>query len=102
MKKIFIAPVLLLAIAGLAHGRPKPQRKELKVISNKKHTVYFKVDKSFIGGWVEVYDQSQACLEADSLPHTHTMVHFNEMPSGFYTVKVKKGNKSTEFNYNNN
>ena len=102
MKKIFIAPVLLLSIASIANARPKPPRRELTVISNKKRVVYFKVDKSFIGGLVEVYDESQACLEADSLPHTHTMIHFNDMPAGHYTVKVKKGNKLTEFNYDNN
>jgi len=101
MKKIFIAPILLLAIAAVAQARPKPPRKELKVISNKKSVVYFKVDKSFIGGWVEIYDESKTCLEADSLPHTHTMVHFKEMPAGRYTVKVKKGSKSTEFDYEN-
>ncbi|HEV8513127.1 MAG TPA: hypothetical protein VGQ59_07610 [Cyclobacteriaceae bacterium] len=102
MKKIFIAPVLLLSIASITQARPKPPRKELTVISDKKHVVYFKVNKSFIGGLVEVYDESQSCLEADSLPHTHTMVHFNEMPAGHYTVKVKKGNKLAEFSYNNN
>jgi hypothetical protein len=101
MKKIFIAPVLLLSIATFTQARPKPPRRELKVISNKKSIVYFKVDKSFIGGWVEIYDESKACLEADSLPHTHTMVHFDEMPAGHYTVRVKKGSKSTEFNYEN-
>ena len=102
MKKIFIAPVLLLSIAGTASARPKPQRKELTIISNKKRVVYFKVDKSFIGGYVEIYDDSKTCLEADSLPHTHTMVHFEEMPAGHYNVIVKKGMKSTEFNYDNN
>jgi len=102
MKKIFIAPVLLLSIAGISQARPKPQRRELTIISNKKRVVYFKVDKSFIGGSVEIYDESKACLEADSLPHTHTMVHFDEMPAGCYTVKVKKGKESTEFNYDNN
>jgi hypothetical protein len=102
MKRIFIAPVLLLSIAGITQARPKPQRKELTVISNKKRIVYFKVRKSFVGGSVEVYDESKACLEADSLPHTHTMIHFDEMPAGHYTVKVKKGLKSAEFNYENN
>jgi hypothetical protein len=101
MKKIFIAPILLLSIATITQARPKLPRRDLKVISNKNSIVYFKVDKSFIGGQVEVYDASKACLEADSLPHTHTMIHFDEMPAGSYTVKVKKGSKSTEFNYEN-
>ena len=101
MKKIFIAPVLLLSMAAVTQARPKPQRKDLTVISNKKRVVYFKVDKSFIGGQVEIYDESKACLEADSLPHTHTMVHFDEMPAGHYTVKVKNGKKAAEFTYDN-
>jgi len=61
----------------------------------------FKAGKSFVGSFVEIYDESRACLEADSLPHTHTMVHFDEMPAGHYIVKVKKGNMTTEFNYEN-
>lgn len=101
MNRILIAPLLLLTIGAIAQGRPKPQRRDLKVLSNEGGVVYFKVDKSYVGGWVEIFDENNACLEADSIPHTHTMVYFDQMPTGRYKVKVKKGRKSAEFSYDN-
>jgi hypothetical protein len=101
MKKIlFLICVLLLVLAKASYSKEKPL-KEVKVISAKKQILYFKVDKSFVGGWVEVYDETKGCIEADSLSHTHTMIYFDEMPKGVYVIRVKKGDQITEFKYNN-
>src|SRR5579871_5879732 len=103
MKKfLFLVGVMVLVAvtATVTHAKPKPKN-ELTIIFVKKQVVYFKVDKSFIGGSVEIYDKDNNCLEADSLPHTHTMVHFDEVPTGHYIVKVKKGSRYTEFEYIN-
>jgi hypothetical protein len=101
MKKIiFLVGVLILVLITASYAKPKPCR-DLKIVSVKKHILYFKVDKSFVGGLVEIYDETKSCLEADSIAHTHTMIYFDEMPAGHYTVKVKKGEKSAEFNYDN-
>ncbi len=101
MKKIiFLICVLLLVLVKISFSKEKPL-KNFKVISDKKNILYFKVDKSFVGGWVEVYDEAKGCLEADSLPHTHTMIYFEEMPKGIYVIRVKKGDLFTEFKYNN-
>jgi hypothetical protein len=99
-KIMFLIGVLILVLITASYGKPRPFR-DFKIVSVKKHVLYFKVDKSFVGGWVEIYDETKSCLEADSLPHTHTMIYFDEVPAGHYTVKVKKGDKSTEFNYDN-
>ena len=101
MKKIiFLVAVLLLIIARSSYAKPIPKN-DLTIISVKKHVVYFKVDKSFVGGSVEVFNAGKECVEADSLPHTHTMVYFDEVPAGHYTIKVRKGKHSTEFEYIN-
>jgi hypothetical protein len=101
MKKIiFLVVILLIIVAKASQAKPKPKN-ELSIISVKRHTVYFKVNKSFIGGLIEIYDKDKNCLEADSIPHTHSMIYFDEFPAGHYTIKVKKGKKSTQFEYIN-
>ena len=99
-KTLFLAALLVFILANATYAKPKPKN-ELTIISVKKHVVYFKVGRSFVGGWVEVYDKDENCLEADSLPHTHTMIHFDKQPAGHYTVKVRKGKKHAEFEYIN-
>lgn len=98
----------LIAVLGVVHsvlGGPKPhqkevtEKKEVTILWVKDQVMYFKVSKAYVGGWVEIYDEHKRCLEADSLPHTHTMIFFDEMPPGSYTVKVKKGEKKIEFKY---
>lgn len=98
-KVVFAGVILLLAMVTISLAKPKPQKKELTILSIKDQVMYFKVNRSFVGGWVEIYDENKNCLEADSLPHTHTMIYFDEMPPGNYTVKIKKGNNSVEFKY---
>jgi len=93
--------VLLFAmmLSASAFAKEKQPKGKLKIITVKSHSVYFKVDQSFVGGTVEIYDSNKILLEAEELPHTHTMVFFDEKPSGKYFIKVKKGNKTIEFGY---
>jgi hypothetical protein len=102
---IFGGMLLVLGVAGSSLAGPKPQKKEtaekrdFTILSVKNQVMYFKVAKTYVGGWIEIFDENKNCLEADSLPHTHTMIYFDEMPPGNYTVKVKKGQKKIEFSY---
>lgn len=101
MKKIiFLIGVLLLVVITASYSKSKPQT-NFKVISIKKNTVYFKVNKSFIGGVVEVYNANNQCMDGEDLPHTHTMIYFDDAPKGFYTIRVKKGDLCMEFKYHN-
>ena len=81
--------------------KEKAQKKEFKILSTKQHELYFKVSKSILGGTVEVYDAQQNCMEAEELPHTHTMICFEEMPKGVYIIRVRKGDMCSEFKYDN-
>jgi len=101
MKKIiFLVGVLILVLVTAAYSKGKPP-KDFTLLSVKKQAVYFKVNKAFLGGKVEVYDANENFLEGEDLAHTHTMLYFEEIPKGVYTVRVKKGDLCTEFKYNN-
>ena len=99
-KIIFLAGVLILVLVTASYGKGKP-RKDFTILTVKKQTVYLKVNKSFLGGKVEVYDDCENLLEGEDLPHTHTMLYFEEIPRGVYIIKVKKGKRCTQFKYNN-
>ena len=99
MKNIAVMLFMLMFAASTSFAKEKEPKRELKIITLKPHSVYFKVDQSFVGGTVEVYDANNTLLETDNLPHTHTMIYFDEKPSGKYFIKIKKGNKTVEFGY---
>ena len=101
MKNLVGLLAIMMMTVSVAFAGPKKPKSDLKIIAVKSHSVYFKVDKSFIGGTVEIYDSNKTLLEAEYLPHTHTMVFFHEKPSGKYMIKVRKGNKKVEFGYIN-
>jgi hypothetical protein len=98
MKKGIALIALLVTISTMSFANSKPC-KEVVILSTKNNVLYFKVDKSFIGGIVEIYDANNNLLEGDTLPDIYTMIYFDEMPAGHYTVKVKKGDKVVEFEY---
>ena len=92
--------ILFLLFATVSFSQSKP-RQEFKVLSTRRHTLYFKVDRSFIGGVVEVCDENRNCLESDDLAHTRTLIYFDETPAGHYIVKIRKDDKVIEFQYDN-
>jgi hypothetical protein len=101
MKAHIIVLFVLLASVSVSFAKPRP-RLDFKILSTKKHILYFKVNRAFIGGVVEVYDQNKTRIESDELPHTHSMIYFDEAPAGYYTIKIKKNDRLVEFKYKNN
>ena len=100
MKNAAALLVALILTVSICHAvSVYPNSTEVKIIAVKSHAVYFKVNESFVGGTVEVYDVNEKLLEAERLPQAHSMVLFHEKPSGKYMIKVKKGNKTVEFGY---
>ena len=98
--KSFLLALLMLA-ASVSFAKGKQPKVDYKIISFKNHSLYFKVDKSFVGGTTELYDENNNLIETEGISHTHTMVDFENAPTGKYLIKVKKGNKTTEFSYKN-
>ena len=101
MKTTTVLLTLLMITSSASFAKSKNPSPDYKIISTKQHKLYFKVDKAFIGGRIEVYDASMNFIEADEIPHTHTIIFFDKAPSGTYLIKVMKGNKVTTFNYTN-
>ncbi len=99
MKTLITILFFSLNLSYPLEAKPKPQNKEITILSDKHHIVYFKVSKSYLGGKVKICDEHQNIIETDSLSHTHTMIYFDKMPAGLYTVKVVKENKTLEFKY---
>jgi len=99
MKNVAVILLAVMFATSASFAKEKEPKVKLKIITLKPHSVYFKVDQSFVGGKVEVYDATQTLLETEELPHTHTMVYFDEKPSGKYFIKIKKGNQTVEFGY---
>ncbi|GHN00704.1 hypothetical protein WSM22_21930 [Cytophagales bacterium WSM2-2] len=101
MKKILVLLMLIVITATTSMAREKQPKKQVRVISTKQKTLFFKVRKAFVGGLIEVFDANNNFLEGEGVPHTHNKVHFEDAPAGVYTVIISKGNKSIELSYEN-
>ena len=101
MKNLAALLIVTMLTASVSLAKSNDDGSDVKIITVKSHSVYFKVKRAFVGGTVEIYDANQNLLESEGLPHTHTMVFFDNKPSGTYFIKVKKGNKTVEFGYVN-
>ncbi|MBI1769118.1 MAG: hypothetical protein HY015_00555 [Bacteroidetes bacterium] len=99
MKPLSVLLALLILTVSTSFAKPKKPKPDYKIISIKRHSLYFKVDKSFVGGRMEIYNASGEFMEADDLPHTHTVIYFEEMPEGSYVLKVIKGSKVAAFTF---
>ena len=99
MNKVVALLFVVMLSTSFSQAKEREPKGKLRIITVKPHSIYFKVHQSFVGGTVEVYDANQTLLETEALPHTHTMVFFDEKPSGKYFIKVKKGNQTIEFGY---
>jgi hypothetical protein len=92
--------ILFLLVASISFSKPRPKQ-DYKVLSTKNQTLYFKVNKLFVGGVVEVYNENEVLMESEDLSNPLTMIYFDEMPVGRYIIKIKKDGKFTEIKYNN-
>ncbi|MBS1682089.1 MAG: hypothetical protein JST48_10275 [Bacteroidetes bacterium] len=100
MKKTAVLLILLITSTCFSFAKPRNES-EHKILSVKNHALYFKVDKSFIGGTVEIYNAHNKLVGEETLTSTHTTLDFINIPMGNYTIKVKKVNNIILFNYSN-
>jgi len=102
MKRIFTVLMLTILTASVSLAKTKqPAPDFVRVLHSRKHTLFIKVHKYFVGGTVEIYSSRKHFLEADEIPHTHTKMFFDDAPAGDYIIKVIKGKMSFEFEYHN-
>lgn len=74
---------------------------DVKVLSTKRHILYFKSDKDMIGATIEIEDFNHRVMETSVVEKSKTIVDFFFLPIGEYTVKIKKDGKEYTIAYSN-
>lgn len=97
MKKLMV--VLALVIVSTASFAKC--KEDIKVLSTKRHVLYFKSDKDMIGATIEVEDFNHHIMESSVVESSKTIVDFFFLPVGEYTVKIKKDGKEYDIQYSN-
>jgi hypothetical protein len=75
----------------------------IKVISTKRHVLYFKSSKDLMGATIEVENECHqpVAVLTEQVKETKTLVDFFFLPSGIYTVKVIKDDIEINIEYFN-
>jgi|GEM_PF-4533889 len=66
-----------------------------------KRSLYFKVDKSFRGATMEIFDLSGKVVQTEVLTKATTIIYFDKLVPGSYLISIKKEDKAAVFLYNN-
>lgn len=94
VKTMMVAAVLA---ASTAYAAPD----SVRVLTNKRYIVYFKVDKRLIGGKVEILDKDSVVVEKDDILTAKTIVDFFYLKPGKYTIRISKGTEEFTIPYDN-
>ena len=97
VKSLIIVFVLFSSAAFAGHKKATP----VHVLSTRSYIFYFKVQKEWVGGTVEVIDEAQNTVASERVDRMKHIVDFFFLPPGNYTVKIKKGTEEFEFCYAN-
>jgi len=93
----------LVLLVALITGSQLVQAKDktcscIEVLSIKRDIFYFKSTEDFTGATIEVYSFGKLIF-TDTLVHRKTLIDFYFEKPGEYTIKIIKGSKVEEFNY---
>lgn len=79
----------------------KEESPSIKILSTKRHILYFKASKDMIGATIEVENERHQSVAIEHVEETKTIVDFFYLPPGVYIVKVKKGELEVDIEYIN-
>jgi len=100
MKRIFTLLILALTLhTGVALAKEKTAKDKSIVVSAKRNTFYFRIKGKMIGGIVEVYDANKTLLGLEELTQREMLIDFTELPTGKYTIKIKRFRSVKIFSY---
>lgn len=99
MKKIVFVLLISVMMGSMAFAKEEPS--SIKVLSKKRHVLYFKCSGDMIGATIEVENEEHQSIATDQVADTKTIVDFFFLPPGEYTVKVKKGEVEVNIEYIN-
>jgi hypothetical protein len=101
MKRLITILTLFIALtttAAVAKEKPAKDR-SVVVLSKLRDVFYFKIDKVFLGGVVEVYNAKGVMIASNELVERKMLIDFFEVPAGQYVIKIKNDEQVKEFNY---
>src|ERR1700755_2669927 len=97
MKKIILAFTILFTSYNAISS---PLKDSLVVVLNTSNDIfYFKIDKTMIGGIVEVFSANGELVASQNLESKKLIIDFFEMNPGDYKIVVKKENVEETFTY---
>ncbi|MBL7871241.1 MAG: hypothetical protein JNM78_06505 [Cyclobacteriaceae bacterium] len=93
---LFLISVMMVTMAFTKEELPS-----IKVLSTKRHILYFKSSREMIGATIEVQNERHQLVATEQVEETKTIIDFFYLPPGAYTVKVKKGEVEVDIEYIN-
>jgi hypothetical protein len=95
MKKMLMVALVMMSASVFAKN---PHH--VKVISKMNEVVYFKVDNSMVGAFIEIYDNNGALIHSDKVTGKRMIVDFYAEPSGSYKIHVHLNGSDQVIEYN--
>ena len=97
MKITHLTALAILFFTSSAMARSVPEVSHVSVLSVKREVFYFKVDKEFVGAFIEVYDQKGVLLIKEQVSKRKMIIDFFHREPGMYTIKIAKNGVVEEF-----
>ncbi len=79
----------------------KEESPSIKILSTKRHILYFKCSGDLIGATIEVENERHQSVATEYVKGSKTLVDFFFLPPGTYMVKIKKGEVEVNIEYIN-
>ena len=98
MKKIVLLTCMLWG-AIAASGSETKSKDPIHVLSTRMDVLYFKVDKEFIGGEIEIYSQDGVKLLSQKVVRRKVLIDFYYENPGKYIVHFSKGGIQKDVNF---
>jgi hypothetical protein len=97
-KILFLGVItVLLTIAAMAKEKDPIRLKPLN--SKDKNLFVFKADRDLIGAKVEILRENGSVIAEQVLTRRKLVIDFNDITSGFYTIRLVKGETIQELSY---
>jgi hypothetical protein len=98
LKRILLIGVAVLALTQTSGATGKSEE-PTSVRSKYKNLFVFKTDRKFKGAQVEVLSSDGARVTSQTLEKRKMIIDFCDVKQGSYTIRISKGDRVKEFQY---
>lgn len=91
----------MIAVMMVTMAFTKEESPSIKILSTKRHILYFKCSRDLIGANIEVENERHQSVASERVKDAKTLVDFFFLPPGNYIVKVKKDDVEIDIDYMN-